>query len=160
LHSSIVQTRHVGGDPASLRSALRLSTLDTVASLLLALLINAAILTLAARAFHATGHAGVTEIQDAYHLLDPVVRSTFASLLFGVALLASGQSSTFPGTIAGQVLMEGFLELKIPCWQRRLVTRALALLPALGGVLWLGDAGVGTMLVASQVVLSLQLPFA
>jgi manganese transport protein len=160
LHSSIVQTREVGTDARSLRSALRLSTADTVASLLLALLINAAILTLAARAFHSTGHAGVTEIQDAYHLLDPVVGSTFASLLFGVALLASGQSSTFTGTIAGQVLMEGFLELKIPCWQRRLVTRSLALLPALGGVVVLGDAGVGPMLVASQVVLSLQLPFA
>jgi manganese transport protein len=160
LHSSIVQTRHVARDAASQRNALRLSTLDTVVSLLLALLVNAAILTLAARAFHATGHAGVTEIQDAYHLLDPVVGSTAASLLFGIALLASGQSSTFTGTIAGQIMMEGFLELKIPCWQRRLVTRGLALVPALAGVLWLGEGGVGTLLVASQVVLSLQLPFA
>jgi manganese transport protein len=83
-----------------------------------------------------------------------------AAILFGIALLASGQSSTFTGTIAGQVIMEGFLELKIPCWQRRLITRGLALVPALAGVLWLGDAGVGTLLVASQVVLSLQLPFA
>jgi manganese transport protein len=160
LHSSIVQTRAVGNDDASRRNALRMSTLDTVVSLLLALLVNAAILTLAARAFHGTGHSGVTEIQDAYHLLDPIVGSGAASLLFGVALLASGQSSTFTGTIAGQVMMEGFLQLKIPCWQRRLITRGLALVPALCGVLWLGDGGVGTLLVASQVVLSLQLPFA
>jgi manganese transport protein len=160
LHSSIVQTRHVARDERSLREALRLSTLDTVVSLALALLVNAAILTLAARAFHDTGHTGVTEIQDAYHLLDPVVGSAAASLLFGIALLASGQSSTFTGTIAGQVMMEGFLRLKIPCWQRRVITRALALVPALLGVWWLGDAGVGKLLVASQVVLSFQLPFA
>jgi manganese transport protein len=160
LHSSIVQTRRIGPRDAERAAALRLSTVDTVGSLLLALLVNAAILTLAARAFHGTGHAGVTEIQDAYHLLDPIVGTGAASLLFGVALLASGQSSTFTGTIAGQVMMEGFLKLKIPCWQRRVVTRGLALVPALAGVLWLGDAGVGTLLVASQVVLSLQLPFA
>jgi manganese transport protein len=160
LHSSIVQTRRIGPGDAERAAALRLSTLDTVGSLLLALLVNAAILVLAARAFHGTGHAGVTEIQDAYHLLDPVVGTGAASLLFGVALLASGQSSTFTGTIAGQVMMEGFLKLKIPCWQRRVVTRGLALVPALAGVLWLGEGGVGTLLVASQVVLSLQLPFA
>jgi manganese transport protein len=160
LHSSIVQTREAGAGDAGRAQALRLSTVDTVVSLLLALLVNAAILMLAARAFHGTGHAGVTELQDAYHLLDPVVGSGAASLLFGIALLASGQSSTFTGTIAGQVVMEGFLDLKIPCWQRRAITRGLALVPALAGVLWLGDAGVGTLLVASQVVLSLQLPFA
>ncbi|MDP9123803.1 MAG: Nramp family divalent metal transporter [Pseudomonadota bacterium] len=160
LHSSIVQTRQTGRDAASKAGALRLSTIDTVVSLALALLVNAAILTLASSAFHTTGHTGVTEIQDAYHLLDPIVGSGVAAALFGVALLASGQSSTFTGTIAGQVIMEGFLDLKIPCWQRRLITRGLALVPALGGVLWLGDKGVGTLLVASQVVLSLQLPFA
>jgi manganese transport protein len=160
LHSSIVQTRQVGHDDASRAGALRLSTIDTVGSLMLALLVNAAILALAAGAFHTTGHTGVTEIQDAYHLLDPIVGSGVAAILFGVALLASGQSSTFTGTIAGQVIMEGFLDLKIPCWQRRLITRGLALVPALCGVLWLGDRGVGTLLVASQVVLSLQLPFA
>ena len=160
LHSSIVQTRQVARDDASRSNAVRMSTIDTVGSLLLALLVNAAILTLAARAFHGTGHAGVTEIQDAYHLLDPIVGTGVASILFGVALLASGQSSTFTGTIAGQVMMEGFLDLKIPCWQRRVITRGLALVPALCGVLWLGDAGVGTLLVGSQVVLSLQLPFA
>ena len=160
LHSSIVQTRQVGNDEASLAVAVRLSTFDTVISLLLALLVNAAILTLAASAFHATGPHDVSEIQDAYHLLDPVVGTSLASVLFGIALLASGQSSTITGTIAGQVIMEGFLDLKISCWQRRLITRGLALLPALGGVLWLGDGGVGKLLVASQVVLSFQLPFA
>ena len=160
LHSSIVQTRRIESGDAGKANAVRLSTVDTVGSLLLALLVNAAILTLASSAFHTTGHTGVTEIQDAYHLLDPIVGSGVAAVLFGVALLASGQSSTFTGTIAGQVIMEGFLDLKIPCWQRRLITRGLALVPALAGVLWLGDKGVGTLLVASQVVLSLQLPFA
>ncbi len=160
LHSSIVQTRHIASDEHGRRDAIRLSTLDTIVSLALALLVNAAILMLAASAFHSTGHRQVTEIQDAYHLLDPLVGGTLASLVFGVALLAAGQSSTFTGTIAGQIVMEGFLDLKIPCWQRRLITRSLALLPAFGGVLWLGDAGVGKLLVGSQVVLSLQLPFA
>jgi manganese transport protein len=160
LHSSIVQTRRVGPDERSLRDAVRLSTVDTVGSLSLAFLVNAGILALAAGAFHATGHGEVTEIQDAYRLLDPLVGGALASILFGVALLAAGQSATFTGTIAGQVLLEGFLDLKIPCWQRRLITRALALVPAFLGVLWLGDAGVGKLLVASQVVLSMQLPFA
>ena len=160
LHSSIVQTRHIASDDQGRRDAIRLSTLDTIVSLSMALLVNAAILMLAASAFHSTGHQQVTEIQDAYHLLDPLVGGTLASLVFGVALLAAGQSSTFTGTIAGQIVMEGFLDLKIPCWQRRLITRSLALLPAFGGVLWLGDAGVGKLLVGSQVVLSLQLPFA
>ena len=160
LHSSIVQTRKVAGGSNSLRDTVRLSTLDTVVSLSLALLINAAILALAASAFHANGHAEVTQIQDAYHLLDPLVGGTLASLLFGIALLAAGQSSTFTGTIAGQVLLEGFLDLKIPCWQRRVITRGLALIPAFAGVMWLGEGGVGKLLVATQVVLSLQLPFA
>jgi manganese transport protein len=160
LHSSIVQTRHVAVDVRSRRDALRLSTLDTVVSLSLALLVNAAILMLAAAAFNATGHRTVTDIQDAYHLLDPLVGGSVASLLFGIALLASGQSSTLTGTIAGQIIMEGFLDMKIPCWQRRAITRALALVPAFGGVLWLHEAGVGKLLVATQVVLSMQLPFA
>jgi manganese transport protein len=160
LHSSIVQTRHFANDERSQREAIRLSTLDTVVSLSLALLINAAILALAATAFHSTGHRAVADIQDAYHLLDPLVGGALASVLFGVALLASGQSSTFTGTIAGQILMEGFLDLKIPCWQRRVITRGLALVPAFGGVLWLGEGGIGKLLVASQVVLSFQLPFA
>ncbi|WPP02238.1 Nramp family divalent metal transporter [Pseudomonas sp. HR96] len=158
LHSSVVQTRARNGTPKA--SAIRYARLDTIASLTLALLINAAILILAAAAFHHSGHTDVVEIQDAYHLLDPLVGGTLASILFGVALLASGQSSTFTGTIAGQVVMEGFLHTKIPCWQRRLITRGLALVPALIGVLWAGESAVGQLLVLSQVVLSLQLPFA
>ena len=160
LHSSIVQTRHFAHDERSRHEAVRLSTLDTMVSLLLALAINAAILTLAAAAFHATGHRGVVEIQDAYHLLDPLVGGVLASVIFGVALLASGQSSTFTGTIAGQILLEGFLELKMPCWKRRVITRGLALVPAFGGVLLLGEPGVTQLLVLSQVALSFQLPFA
>ncbi len=160
LHSSIVQTRWVAPNDAALREAVRFATLDAVVSLSLALLINAAIMILAASAFHDTGHVGVTEIEDAYHLLDPILGGTLAALLFGVALLASGQSSTFTGTIAGQIVMEGFLDLKIPCWQRRLITRGLALVPAFVGVAWFGNGGVGKMLVLSQVVLSFQLPFA
>lgn len=160
LHSSIVQTRRVGSTASARRDAIKLSTIDTLVSLTLALMVNAAILILAATAFHAHGHTEVTEIQDAYHLLDPLVGGSIASILFGVALLAAGQSSTFTGTIAGQVLMEGFLRLKIPCWQRRLATRFLALVPAFLGLLWFGEKAVGQLLVASQVVLSLQLPFA
>jgi len=159
LHSSVVQTRVGGRDDAAKASAVRFARVDTIGSLSLALLVNAAILILAAAAFHRNGQT-VVEIQDAYHLLDPLVGGTVASLLFGVALLASGQSSTFTGTIAGQVVMDGFLHIKIPCWQRRLITRALALAPALAGVVWLGEGAVGKLLVLSQVVLSLQLPLA
>ncbi|MDH0744759.1 Nramp family divalent metal transporter [Pseudomonas sp. GD03842] len=160
LHSSVVQTRVNGASRESKASAIRFARIDTIASLSMALVINAAILILAAAAFHGTGHADVVEIQDAYHLLDPLVGGALASVLFGIALLAAGQSSTFTGTIAGQVVLEGFLKAKIPCWQRRLITRALALIPALVGVIWFGDGAVGKMLVLSQVVLSLQLPFA
>jgi len=160
LHTSIVQTRRVQGGEAGLREAVRFATADALVSLLLALLVNAAIMVLAASAFNSTGHREVTDIADAYHLIEPVVGSAVAASLFAIALLASGQSSTFTGTIAGQIVMEGFLDLKIPCWQRRLLTRMLALVPALVGVWWLGDAGIGKMLVLSQVVLSFQLPFA
>ena len=160
LHSSIVQTRLVAPNDAARREAVRFCTLDAVLSLSLALLVNAAIMILAASAFNSTGHVQVTDIEEAYHLIAPVVGSAFAATLFGIALLASGQSSTFTGTIAGQIIMDGFLDLKIPCWQRRLVTRGLALVPAFVGVWWFGDSGVGKMLVLSQVVLSFQLPFA
>jgi manganese transport protein len=160
LHSSIVQTRKITGLTEGRRDALRLAGLDTIASLLLALAINASIIIVAGAVFHARGETGVVEIQGAYRLLEPLLGSHLAPVLFGLALLASGQSSTFTGTIAGQVMMEGFLEMKMPCWQRRLITRGLALVPAAIGVYWLGEAGVGKLLVLSQVVLSLQLPFA
>lgn len=160
LHSSIVQTRQVDGTVPGKRSAIRMARIDTIGTLLLALFVNAAILILAAAAFYKNGYTEVTQIQDAYALLAPLVGTGLAAILFGIALLASGQSSTFTGTIAGQVIMEGFLQLKIPCWLRRVITRGLALIPALVGVIWFGDRAVGDLLVASQVVLSLQLPFA
>ncbi|MBB3179136.1 Nramp family divalent metal transporter [Variovorax sp. Sphag1AA] len=160
LHSSIIQTRVIAETDAARREAVKLGTLDTVISLTLALFVNAAIMILAASAFHDSGHREVTGIEEAYRLIEPAVGSALAATLFGIALLASGQSSTFTGTIAGQVIMEGFLDLKIPCWQRRLITRALALVPAFAGVLWLGEGAVGKLLVFSQVVLGFQLPFA
>jgi manganese transport protein len=160
LHSSVVQTRVVRRDDGAKREAISLSRIDTVVSLLLALLINGAILVLAAAAFYQPGSSRVLDIDDAYRLLEPVAGTALAAILFGLALLASGQSSTFTGTIAGQVIMEGFLKLKIPCWQRRAITRGLALIPAMIGVIVLGEHSVGTLLVLSQVVLSMQLPFA
>lgn len=158
LHSSIVQTRRVTGDD-SVRHTLGLVRIDTVGSLLLAMLVNGAILVVAGAAFHAAGNTGVNDIEQAYTLITPIAGGA-AAFLFGIALLASGQSSTLTGTIAGQVIMEGFLKLKIPCYQRRLITRGLALIPALLGVWLLGDSSIGTLLVWSQVVLSLQLPLA
>ncbi len=160
LHSSIVQTRRVSNTDSARSEAVKLATIDTVASLTLALFVNAAIMILAASAFHGNGHREVADIADAHKLLAPIVGSALAATLFAVALLASGQSSTFTGTIAGQIIMDGFLDLKIPCWQRRLLTRGLALGPAFFGVWWFGDGGIGKMLVLSQVVLSFQLPFA
>jgi manganese transport protein len=160
LHSSIVQTRVVANDETAKRSALKLATLDTVASLSVALFINAAILILAASAFHRAGVTEVAGIEEAHRLLEPLTGAAVAGVLFGVALFASGQSSTFTGTIAGQVILEGFLNLSIPCWQRRLITRGLAIVPALIGVLTMGEHAVGKLLVLTQVVLSAQLPFA
>ncbi len=159
LHSSIVQTRRIGTTIEAKKSALRFVSLDTVGSLFLAFLVNAAILILAAAAFHGHGHTNVTEIDDAYRLLEPIAGGSFASVVFGLALLAAGQSSTFTGTIAGQIIMEGFLNLKIPCWKRRLMTRSLALIPAFVGIWIFGDHSTGKLLVISQVVLSFQLPF-
>jgi manganese transport protein len=160
LHSSIVQTRVTRQTEEGKRDGIRWATIDTVIALLLAMLVNAAILIVAATAFHEIGQTAVTEIDDAYRLLAPITGSGLAAVLFGIALLVSGQSSTFTGTVAGQVILEGFLNLKIPCYQRRLITRALALGPALIGVLWLGEGSVGRLLVLSQVVLTVQLPFA
>ncbi|SHN44105.1 manganese transport protein [Duganella sacchari] len=160
LHSSVVQTRVVAKHDSAKRQAINLSRIDTIVSLLLALLINGAILVLAAAAFYQPGNDRMLDIDDAYRLLEPVAGTALAAILFGLALLASGQSSTFTGTIAGQVIMEGFLKMKIPCWQRRAITRGLALVPAMIGVLVLGEHSVGKLLVLSQVVLSMQLPFA
>ncbi|WP_294331352.1 Nramp family divalent metal transporter [uncultured Sphingomonas sp.] len=160
LHSSVVQTRVSGTDDAAKREAVRYAQIDIIAALLAATFVNAAILIVAASAFHANGNTGVHEIEDAYRLLVPATGAAIAAPLFGIALLASGQSATFTGTIAGQVILEGFLDLKIPCWVRRLITRGLALVPALVGVVVLGDHAVGRLLVLTQVVLSAGLPFA
>jgi len=159
LHSQIVQTRIVAHSVPAKREAIGLATVDIASALFLAMLVNAAILVTAGTAFHQTGMADVTDIDEAYRFLQPIAGPA-AAVIFAIALLASGQSSTFTGTIAGQTILEGFLELKIPCWQRRLITRALALGPALAGVLWYGDGSVGGLLVLSQVVLTAQLPFA
>lgn len=160
LHSSVVQTRRVvGGAGDAIKETLAMVRIDTWISLVVAMLVNAAILVLAGAAFHATGQMGVADIEQAYRLITPIVGGA-AAWLFGIALLASGQSSTLTGTIAGQVIMDGFLHMKMPCYQRRLITRGLALAPALAGVLWLGDGALGQLLVWSQVLLSLQLPFA
>ncbi|MBW8734896.1 MAG: Nramp family divalent metal transporter [Asticcacaulis sp.] len=160
LHSSIVQTRKIEANLHGTREAIRMSTLDTVASLILAAFVNAAILILAAAAFHAHGHTTVADIGDAKNLLAPLTGAAAAGLLFAIALFASGQSSTFTGTIAGQVILDGFLDIKIPCWQRRIITRVLAIVPALIGIALMGERGVGALLVMTQVALSLQLPFA
>jgi manganese transport protein len=160
LHSSIVQTRQPAPGDAGKQEAIGFATADIVGSLILATLVNAAILILAGTVFHLTGHYGVAEIEDAYRLIVPLTGAAIAAPLFSIALFASGQSATFTGTIAGQVILEGFMELKIPCWLRRLITRGLALIPALAGVLTLGEHAVGALLVLTQVVLSAQLPFA
>ena len=160
LHSHVVQNRAADRTASGIERALRFATLDLVVALLLATLVNAAILILSATTFHLNGHVAVAGIDEAYELLTPLTGGTLAAFLFALALLASGQSATFTGTIAGQVILEGFLGVSLPFWVRRLATRALALLPALAGVLWMGDGAVGRLLVLTQVVLSAQLPFA
>ena len=160
LHSSIVQTRAFDRSDAGKREALKLATIDSSVALFLALFINAAILILAAAAFHVNGRTEVAEIQDAYRLLAPALGIGAASTLFAVALLASGQNSTVTGTLAGQIVMEGFLDIRLPVWLRRFITRALAIVPAAIVAALYGEGGTAKLLVLSQVVLSLQLPFA
>jgi manganese transport protein len=160
LHSSIVQTRKVLPDDASRREAIKFATLDSTVALLFAFFINAAILILAAATFHQTGHQEVADIGDAYHLLTPLLGTTLASTLFAVALLASGQNSTITGTLAGQIVMEGFLNIRLPAWLRRLITRLIAIIPAVIVTALYGEHGAGSLLILSQVILSLQLSFA
>jgi manganese transport protein len=160
LHSSIVQTRRYQLDPAGRRDAARLATIDLVGALLVAVLVNGSIVILAAAAFHASGHHGVAELPQAYHLMSPVLGAGMASVLFGIALLASGKSSTVAATLTGQIVMEGFLALRVRPWVRRLITRGLAIAPALVVVVFAGEHGLARLLILSQAVLSLQLPFA
>ncbi len=160
LHSHLVLGRAFERSDAGRREAVRHATLDAVLSLTGAMLLNSALLALAASVFHATGLRDVTEVQDAHRLLSPLLGTTLAGVAFALALLAAGQSATITGTIAGQVVMCGFVRVRIRPWQRRLLTRALAIVPALAVILVMGDRAGGQLLVASQVVLSLQLPFA
>ena len=159
LHSAIVQTREYDRDEAGKRRAIRFATIDSSIALTFALTINAAILILAAATFHG-GPSEVAEIQDAFKLLSPTLGAASASVLFAVALLAAGQNSTITATLAGQIVMAGFLDWKIPMWARRLATRLLAIVPAVIVAALYGSSGTARLLVLSQVVLSLQLPFA
>src|SRR5882757_9221079 len=160
LHSSIVQTRKFEQTPEGKREAVKFATIDSSAALMFALFINSAILVLAASAFHWSGHQNVAEIQDAYKLLSPLLGVSFASVLFAVALLASGQNSTLTGTLAGQIVMEGFLNFRITPWLRRLITRLIAIIPAVLVIGIFGEGKTTELLIASQVCLSMQLGFA
>ena len=160
LHSAVVQTRNVGDDVASKREAIRYGTIDSTVALFLAFLINGAILVLASATFHGTGHESVADIGDAYKLLSPLLGTSLASVLFAVALLASGQNSTITGTLAGQIVMEGFLDISLPPWIRRMITRLIAIVPAVIVTAIYGEHGIGVLIILSQVVLALQLPFA
>jgi manganese transport protein len=160
LHSSIVQTRNFPKDSDGKRSAIKFATIDSTISLALAFFINAAILILAAATFHTTGNNQVADINEAYKLLDPILGVKLAGIFFAVALLASGQNSTLTGTLAGQIVMEGFLDIKLKPWLRRLITRLIAIIPALVISIIYGEKGTGELLVLSQVILSIQLSFA
>src|SRR5881397_3079868 len=160
LHSSIVQTRKFEQTPVGKREAIKFATIDSSVALMFALFINGAILVLAAAVFHWSGHQDVAEIQDAYKLLSPLLGVGVASILFAVALLASGQNSTLTGTLAGQIVMEGFLNIRITPWLRRLITRLIAIVPAIITAIFFGESGTTKLLILSQVILSLQLSFA
>ena len=160
LHSSIVQTRKYDETPAGKREAVRYAFADSTIALSIALFINAAILIVAAATFHGTGHEGVAEIGDAYQLLTPLLGVAGASTVFALALLASGLNSTLTGTLAGQIVMEGFLDIRLRPWVRRLLTRGIAIVPAVIVSVIYGESGTGKLLVLSQVILSLQLSFA
>jgi len=160
LHSSIVQTRMYKDDLSSRREAVRFSVLDSTVALMFALFLNAAILVMAAATFHGTAYESVADIGDAYKLLEPLLKTGLASTLFAVALLFAGQNATLTGTLAGQIVMEGFLNIRLRPWLRRLITRLVAIIPALITVILYGERGTGQLIVLSQVILSLQLPFA
>ncbi len=160
LHSSIVQTRKYMDTAEGKREAIWFATVDSSFALMFALIVNAAILIMAAAIFHGTPHESVADISDAYQLLEPLLGTVLAAKLFGIALLLSGQNATLTGTLAGQIVMEGFLLLRMRPWLRRLVTRLAAVVPAFVVVLIAGDSGAGRLLLLSQVILSMQLPFA
>ncbi|TAL70580.1 MAG: divalent metal cation transporter [Bacteroidetes bacterium] len=160
LHSSIVQTRKYEHTTVGKKMAIKFATIDSTIALSLALFINSAILILSAATFHGSGHQNVADINDAYMLLTPLLGAPLASILFAVALLASGQNATLTGTMAGQIVMEGFLNIRLRPWVRRLLTRLIAIIPAVIVAGLYGESGIGSLLILSQVVLSLQLSFA
>jgi manganese transport protein len=160
LHSSIVQTRDYPRTPAGKREAIRFANIDSATALILALFVNAAILVLAAAVFHRGGHPEVAEIGDAYKLLTPMLGFAGASTMFALALLASGQNSTITGTLAGQIVMEGFVHIRVKPWLRRLITRSLAIIPTVIVTFFYGERGTANLLILSQVILSMQLSFA
>ncbi|WP_277111183.1 Nramp family divalent metal transporter [Chryseobacterium taklimakanense] len=160
LHSSIVQTRNYERTDEGKKEAIKFATIDSTASLLLAFFINAAILIVAAATFHTSGNKDIADIYDAHRMLEPLLGTSVASIAFAVALLASGQNSTLTGTLAGQIVMEGFLNLKLKPWLRRLITRLIAVIPAFFVTLFYGEKGTSELLVLSQVILSMQLSFA
>lgn len=160
LHSSLVQTRKFDRSKKGIKQAIRYNFLDSFLALNMAFFVNAAILILAAAAFYKNGMHEVAEIQDAHRLLEPLLGTHWASILFAVALIAAGQSSTITGTLAGQIVMEGYLNLRIQPWVRRIITRLIAIVPALIAIIYLGESATGKLLLLSQVILSLQLGFA
>ncbi|MGL4632077.1 MAG: Nramp family divalent metal transporter [Leadbetterella sp.] len=160
LHSSIIQTRNFKKDKEGIKEAIWLGTIDSTLSLSMAFFVNAAILILSAAAFHSNGHQQVADIHDAYKLLDPVLGVKYAGILFAVALLASGQNASLTGTLSGQIVMEGFLNIRLKPWIRRLLTRLIAIVPAFFVCWYAGESATGKLLVLSQVILSLQLSFA
>lgn len=160
LHSAIVQTRAYGDTLPEKREALKFATIDSTVALTFALMINASILILAAASFNASGQTEIAELGDAHQLLGPLLGSGIAPSLFAIALLACGLNSTVTATLAGQAVMEGFLQIRLPPWLRRLITRAIAIIPAAGVTLYYGSAGTGRLLILTQVILSLQLSFA
>jgi manganese transport protein len=160
LHSGVVQTRRYGSSVADRREAINFATLDSTIALMFALLINASILILAAATFNKVGKTDVAELGEAHSFLAPLLGSTIAPTLFGVALLCCGLNSTVTATLSGQIVMEGFLDIRLPSWARRLVTRSIAIVPAAIVTIWYGEKGTAELLILSQVVLSLQLPFA
>jgi manganese transport protein len=160
LHSALVQSRRIIHSPSGIRTGIKFNMIDSVVALNGAMLINIGLLVMAAATFFSTGHHGVADIREAHHLLEPILGSTFAPIAFAIALIASGQSSAITGTLAGQIVMEGFVQLRLRPVIRRLLTRAVAIIPAVATILWLGEGASGNLLVLSQVVLSLQLSFA
>jgi manganese transport protein len=160
LHSGIVQTRAYGDTLPEKREALKFATLDSTVALMFALLVNASILILAAATFHRSGNSNITELGDAHRMLAPLVGSLLAPKLFAISLLACGLNSTVTATLAGQIVMEGFLNIRLAAWARRLITRMVAIVPAAGVTIYYGAEGTGTLLILSQVILAFQLPFA